>query len=71
MSNLGEIKLVVDLDAERGIPAREGRTPNIHHVVIRNSKPVDLSAIDHYLGGQMSFDNTVLEAISKVSLFCF
>lgn len=69
MNNLGEIKLVVDLDAERGLTPREGRTPNVHHVVIRNSKPVNLSVIDHYLGGQMSFDNSVLEAISKIGSF--
>ena len=68
MINLGnEIRLVVDLDSERGITPKEGRTPNIHHVVIRNSKPLDLSVIDHYLGGKMSFDNTVLEAISKLN----
>ena len=61
-----EIRLMVDLDQERGIPPREGRAPNVHRVTIRKAKVVNLGVLDAYLGGKMDFDNSVLEAISKL-----
>lgn len=60
-----EIRLQVDLDRERDIPPREGRAANVHRVTIRKAKVVNLSVLEAYLGGQMDFDNSVLEAISK------
>jgi eukaryotic translation initiation factor 2C len=62
-----ELRLQIDLDRERGIPPREGRAPNVHRVTIRKAKVVNLNVLSAYLGGQMDFDNSVLEAISKVS----
>lgn len=59
----------MDLDQERGIPAREGRTPNTHRVSIRKTNAVNLAAITGYLEGRMQFGNTVLEAISKDIIF--
>lgn len=66
MNDFGqEMKIVIDLDAERNIQPREGRTPNVHTIIIRKAKPLNLSVIDGYLSGSMSFDNSVLEAISR------
>lgn len=59
------MRFIVDLDQERGIPAREGRTPNTHRVAIRKTNAVNLAAISGYLEGKMQFGNAVLEAISK------
>lgn len=61
-----DISLVVDLDRERGIELKEGRTPNQHRVVIRKTNAVNLEAVPAYLEGRSSFDNTVLEAISEM-----
>ncbi|KAI9877191.1 MAG: hypothetical protein M1830_004561 [Pleopsidium flavum] len=58
-----ELSMVVDLDAERGRPAR-AQNPNSHRVNIRKTGAVNLAALDVYLKGQMSFDNSVLEAIN-------
>ena len=59
-----EINVQIDLDAEKGQPAREGRS-NRHRVVIRKTNIVNLAAVKAYLDGKMSFDNSVLEGISK------
>ena len=61
-----DLIMVIDLDQERGIPPREGRTPNQHRVVIRKTSVVNLAAIEAYLEGKMSFGTPILEAISKV-----
>lgn len=63
-----EVRLHIDLDKERGIPPREGRAPNVHRVSIRKAKIVNLSVLEAYLGGRMDFDNSVLEAISKLTV---
>jgi hypothetical protein len=59
-----EMSFKVDLDNERGRPARPS-APNIHHVSIRKTGAVNLAALEAYLKGTMSFDNSILEAISK------
>ena len=59
-----DLSFVVDLDNERGRTARAS-APNTHHVSIRKTGTVNLSALESYLKGTMSFDNSVLEAISK------
>lgn len=59
----------MDLDQERGVVAREGRTPNTHRVSIRKTSAVNLAAISGYLEGKMQFGNTVLEAISEDALY--
>lgn len=63
-----EIRLQIDLDRERGIPPREGRAPNVHRVTIRKAKILNLNVLEAYLAGQMDFDNSVLEAISKLPI---
>lgn len=60
-----DLRIVVDLDQERNIAPREGRTPNQHRVVIRKTSVVNLAALEAYLEGKMSFGTPVLEAISK------
>ena len=61
-----ELRLQIDLDKERGIPPREGKAPNVHRVTIRKAKIVNLNVLEAYLAGKMDFDNSVLEAISKL-----
>lgn len=58
---------VVDLDKERNIELKPGRTPNQHRVVIRKTSAVNLAALTAYLEGKMQFGTTVLEAISELS----
>lgn len=62
-----ELKFEVDLDKERNTPAKEGRPPNKHRVIIRKTNEVNLSALKYYLERKAVFDNSVLEAISKTS----
>ena len=59
-----ELSFQVDLDQERGRTPR-GTVSNTHHVTIRKTGAVNLSALEGYLKGQMGFDNSVLEAISR------
>ncbi|KAA6409085.1 MAG: eukaryotic translation initiation factor 2c [Lasallia pustulata] len=58
-----ELRVEVDLDVEKGMPAR-AEHPNHHKVVIRKTNAVNLGALSAYLYGKMSFDNSVLEAIN-------
>lgn len=58
--------MMVDLDQDKNIPPREGRS-NAHKIMLRRSGYVNLSALQAYLDGTMTFDNSVLEAISKYS----
>lgn len=62
-----ELIFEVDLDEERNIPAKEGRPPNRHRVIIRKTNKVNLSTLKFYLERRATFDNSVLEAISKTS----
>lgn len=60
-----DIVFEVDLDEERKVEVKEGRPPNRHRVIIRKTNKVNLSTLKFYLDGKASFDNSVLEAISK------
>lgn len=60
-----DISIVVDLDQERNIIPKPGRTLNQHRVLIRKTNAVNLAAVQAYLDGRMSFNNTVLEGISE------
>lgn len=62
-----EINIVVDLDRERNIEPKPGRTPNQHRAVIRHSCTVNLAALAAYVEGRMAFDKTVLESISEMN----
>ena len=65
LQDIGDLNFSVDLDAEKGIPPREGRS-NSHRVSIRKTTVVNLAAVQAYLDGKMTFDNSVLQAISKL-----
>lgn len=54
---------MVDLDAEKGRPPRT--TPDQCYVMIRPTKRIRMAVLQGYLSGQMQFDDTLLEAISK------
>ncbi len=58
------MRIMVDLDAERGRQPRPGHEDK-SYCVIRKSKVIRMAAIGAYLTRQIPFDNAVLEAISK------
>lgn len=65
-ANIKEMRILVDLDAEKGRPPRPGREADTCYCIIKQTKQVRLAVIDAYLKKQISFDNSVLEAISKL-----
>lgn len=60
MKNTAELRLDVDLNAEEGRAG--GKTTRF---VLKFTKQVDFAAMDAWLNRKASFDNGVLEAISK------
>ena len=58
------VNMIVDLDAERGIPPREGRSNN-HRVQISPTATVRLDTLNDYLEGKCDYDNNVMVAISN------
>lgn len=62
-----EINIIVDLDRERNVEPKPGRTPNQHRAVIRHSSTVNLAALRAYVEGRMTFDKSVLECISEMN----
>lgn len=58
----------VDLDAEKG-QTPQANKPNIHRVVIKLSKQIQLETVRAYLDGKIDFNNGVLEGISKALSF--
>lgn len=60
---------VVDLDAEKGQTPKEGKKRDVHNVVIRFSKKLQLETVNAYLNGQTDFNTGVLEGISKAFSF--
>ncbi|KAL9128364.1 MAG: hypothetical protein Q9217_002943 [Psora testacea] len=63
-----EIKLHVDLDAEKGVPPRKGNDgkprDNNHRVRINLAKRVRLESLRAYLEGRLAFEVSVLESIN-------
>jgi len=57
---------MVDLDAEKGRQPRQGQAPDQVKVIIRPSKVVRMAVIEAYLNKSMPWDNSILEAISKL-----
>ena len=65
MKELPNRQFTVDLDVEQGIQARPGKS-NSHKVQIRPSTKINLAAIQAYMSGKMSMDNSVLQAIGMM-----
>lgn len=59
-----EVKLLVDLDQEKGRKPKEGKPADTHRIMIRQTNEVRFDALEAYLKGQASFDNACLEAIN-------
>ena len=65
MKPLGrEIKLLVDLDQEKGRTPRPDGKDNKHRIMIRHTNPVGLNKLVAYMAGKTTFDNECLEAIT-------
>lgn len=64
-NSLPETLIMVNLDAEKGRRPREN--PDSVFVVIRPSKVIRMAVIEAFLQRQMSFDKSILEAISKLT----
>lgn len=57
---------MVDFDVEKGRrPRTDGSPPDTCYITIRPTKTIRMAVLGAYLGKQMAFDNTVLEAISE------
>ena len=56
------LTLHVNMDKEKGRP---DTGKNIHRFQIRKAKTMDLYPLQAYMAGQIGFDASVLEAISK------
>lgn len=65
--NVTEQRINVDLDADKGRPARANKAPDTVYCIIRPTKTIRMEVIGAYLRKQMAFDNSVLEAISMFS----
>jgi hypothetical protein len=65
----GELRIIIDLDAERGIAPKVRRDgtvrENKHRVQIKQTKEINMAVIKAYLERTIQFDNSVLEAVSK------
>ena len=64
MKEIPNRQFTIDLDEEQGVVVRPGRL-NSHKVQIRPSTKINLAAIQAYLNGKMTMDNSVLQAIGK------
>nr|ALJ83738.1 quelling-defective 2 [Colletotrichum lindemuthianum] len=63
--NRGEERLTIDLDEGRPPPKSGKKTQdNKFFFVMRQTKQVNLSALEAYLQGRMDWDNSVLEAMN-------
>ncbi|KAF4556208.1 Piwi domain-containing protein 2 [Elsinoe fawcettii] len=57
-----ELRITVDLDAEQG--RTPGKKPDIHYVIIKQSKVIKFDTLTGYLAGTNDFDQTGLEIIN-------
>lgn len=64
MSDMGEMRVNVDLDAEQGFQPRAGGKTNIHRVIIRRTTDVDFASLVAYMAGKADFNNKCLEAVT-------
>lgn len=62
MKQLPNKQFTIDMDRERGTTAKPGRL-NVHKVQIRQSTTINLAAVQAYINGKISMDNSVLQGI--------
>lgn len=62
---IGEQRITVDFDAEKGRQPRPDREADKCYVVIRPTTSIRMAVISAYLAQQIQFDKSVLEAISE------
>ncbi|KAK8222085.1 Protein argonaute [Zalaria obscura] len=60
----GELRITVDLDAERGRPTKPGGRENKHRVIIKRTNVVKFDQLDSFFSGKANFDNSCLEAVT-------
>lgn len=68
----GELRLMIDMDEEKGrAPRVDKRTGQLKSnqvmVRIKGVGEIKMAVIDGYLQKKMPFDNSILEAISKLA----
>ncbi|KAL2072104.1 hypothetical protein VTL71DRAFT_11447 [Oculimacula yallundae] len=61
---IGELRIAVNFDIEKGRQPREGREPDVAYCVIRPTATIRMSVISAYLSQQIQFDSSVLGAIT-------
>ena len=58
-----ELRLLIDLDAEKGVEPRPGRS-NTVRVKVTQATKINLEVLHKYLQGEYKFDSDVLQCIS-------
>lgn len=59
-----ELRLIVNLDEERGRPTKAGKAADAPRIVIRQTNRIRFDTLNAHLEGRCDFDNTCLEAIN-------
>jgi len=54
--------MTINIDEHKG---RESNDKNTFHVILRNTGTIRLAALRAYLQGELDWDNSVLECMSK------
>lgn len=54
--------MTINIDEHKG---RESNEKNTFHVILRNTGTIRLHSLRAYLDGQMDWDNSILECMSK------
>lgn len=57
-----EIRMTINIDEEKGRPSND---KNTFHVIVRNTGIIRLNALRAYLNGEVDWDTSVLECMSK------
>lgn len=60
-----ELRVNIDMDAEKGQAPRPGRDNHVR-VVIKPTGQINMAVISAYLSRTVAFDNSILQAISKL-----
>ncbi|KAG9232999.1 Piwi domain-containing protein [Amylocarpus encephaloides] len=63
-ASIEQIRVNVDLDAEKGRQPREGKAPDTCFCIIKRTKVIRMAVIAAYLAKKTPFDNSVFEAIN-------
>jgi eukaryotic translation initiation factor 2C len=70
-AKVDEIRILVDMDQERGRTPQPGRPANTFRFGLKHSKVINLAVLNAFLTHKHPFDDTCLESISESFLIHF